>query len=86
MFIWQKNGRSELINAQKNKIEIDNMKRIMFNDKYCLTDAVIEGRKTMTRRACTISITERDTMKDVAIDNQLAQIKEIAPKIAIIEV
>lgn len=26
------------------------MKKIMFNDKYCLTDAVLEGRKTMTRR------------------------------------
>ena len=27
------------------------MKKIMFNDKYGLTEAVIEGRKTMTRRA-----------------------------------
>lgn len=27
------------------------MKKIMFNDKYGLTKAVIEGRKTMTRRA-----------------------------------
>lgn len=26
------------------------MKKIMFNDRYCLTQAVIEGRKTMTRR------------------------------------
>lgn len=26
------------------------MKKIMFNDKYGLTEAVIEGRKTMTRR------------------------------------
>lgn len=26
------------------------MKKIMFNDKYGLTDAVLEGRKTMTRR------------------------------------
>lgn len=26
------------------------MKRIMFNDKYGLTQAVLEGRKTMTRR------------------------------------
>ena len=25
-------------------------KKIMFNDKYCLTQAVLEGRKTMTRR------------------------------------
>lgn len=26
------------------------MKKIMFNDKYGLTTAVLEGRKTMTRR------------------------------------
>ena len=26
------------------------MQKIMFNDRYGLTDAVIEGRKTMTRR------------------------------------
>jgi hypothetical protein len=28
------------------------MKKIMFNDSYGLTRAVIEGRKTMTRRLC----------------------------------
>lgn len=28
------------------------MKKIMFNDKYSLTLAVLDGRKTMTRRAC----------------------------------
>ena len=27
------------------------MKKIMFNDKYCLTQAVLNGTKTMTRRA-----------------------------------
>jgi hypothetical protein len=27
-------------------------KKIMFNDKYSLTQAVLEGRKTMTRRVC----------------------------------
>ncbi len=26
------------------------MQKIMFNDRYGLTDAVIEGRKIMTRR------------------------------------
>nr|DAN74229.1 MAG TPA: ASCH domain protein [Caudoviricetes sp.] len=26
------------------------MKKIMFNDKYCLTQAVLDGTKTMTRR------------------------------------
>lgn len=26
------------------------MKKIMFNDNYCLTQAVLDGRKTMTRR------------------------------------
>ena len=29
------------------------MKKIMFNDKYGLTQAVLEGRKTMTRRIIT---------------------------------
>ena len=28
------------------------MKKIMFNDKYGLTQAVLDGRKTMTRRIC----------------------------------
>lgn len=28
------------------------MKKIMFNDKYGLTEAVLQGRKTMTRRLC----------------------------------
>lgn len=28
------------------------MKKIMFNDKYSLTQAVLDGRKTMTRRVC----------------------------------
>ena len=31
------------------------MKKIMFNDKYGLTDAVLEGRKTMTRRIVTFN-------------------------------
>lgn len=26
------------------------MKKILFNDKYCLTQAVLAGEKTMTRR------------------------------------
>lgn len=29
------------------------MKKILFNDKYCLTQAVLEGRKTTTRRIVT---------------------------------
>lgn len=33
------------------------MQKIMFNDKYGLTQAVLEGRKTMTRRTV-------KTMKD----------------------
>jgi hypothetical protein len=28
------------------------MKKIMFNDKFGLTQAVLDGRKTMTRRIC----------------------------------
>ena len=32
------------------------MRKIMFNDKYCLTQAVLNGTKTMTRRAVTRSL------------------------------
>lgn len=35
------------------------MQKIMFNDRYGLTDAVIEGRKTMTRRLVPWSLTEQ---------------------------
>lgn len=34
------------------------MKKIMFNDKHGLTDAVLKGRKTMTRR--TLNLTKAD--------------------------
>lgn len=33
------------------------MKKIMFNDRYGLTQAVIEGRKTMTRRLINLNST-----------------------------
>lgn len=32
------------------------MKKILFNDKFCLTQAVLNGTKTMTRRAVTMSL------------------------------
>lgn len=32
------------------------MKKILFNDKFCLTQAVLDGTKTMTRRAVTMSL------------------------------
>lgn len=32
------------------------MKKIMFNDRYGLTQAVLEGKKTMTRRICTTAL------------------------------
>lgn len=32
------------------------MKKILFNDKFCLTQAVLNGTKTMTRRAVTRSL------------------------------
>ena len=37
------------------------MKKIMFNDKYCLTQAVLAGTKTMTRRKLKIPKTCNDT-------------------------
>ena len=38
------------------------MKKIMFNDKYGLTQAVLEGRKTQTRRIVPIDIVNRIDM------------------------
>ena len=35
------------------------MKKIMFNDKYCLTQAVLGGIKTMTRRAVPQSLLDK---------------------------
>ena len=35
------------------------MQKIMFNDKYGLTDAVLEGRKTMTRRSVSDKILKK---------------------------
>ena len=40
------------------------MKKILFNDRYGLTDAVIEGRKTMTRRPVSESLWEEWTDYD----------------------
>ena len=40
------------------------MKKIMFNDKYGLTTAVIEGRKTMTRRLMTMTL-HKENGKDM---------------------
>lgn len=39
------------------------MKKIMFNDAYGLTDAVLQGRKTMTRRIARFNETERPCRK-----------------------
>ena len=35
------------------------MKKIMFNDKYCLTQAVLDGTKTMTRRKFTLTLDKK---------------------------
>ena len=36
------------------------MKRIMFNDRYGLTQAVLEGKKTMTRRMMTMTLHKKN--------------------------
>lgn len=43
------------------------MKKIMFNDKYGLTQAVLDGRKTQTRRA--IRLKDGEYVNVVALDN-----------------
>ena len=45
------------------------MKKIMFNDKYGLTKAVLEGRKTMTRRVVPIDLYNRTDWKAVEEGN-----------------
>ena len=42
------------------------MKKIMFNDKYGLTEAVLSGRKTMTRRIVPIDLYNQTDWKAVA--------------------
>ena len=41
------------------------MKKILFNDRYGLTEAVIEGRKTMTRRMVRWDILEGKKVEDI---------------------
>lgn len=45
------------------------MKKIMFNDKYGLTEAVLSGRKTMTRRIVPIGIYNQTDWKVVSEGN-----------------
>ena len=50
------------------------MKKIMFNDKYGLTQAVLEGRKTMTRRIVPINLYNQTDWKAVEEGNYMAVI------------
>ncbi len=47
------------------------MKKIMFNDRYGLTQAVLEGRKTMTRRLMNMTLHKKngEKMESVVLDN-----------------
>ena len=42
-------------------------KKIMFNDKFCLTQAVLSGTKTMTRRKFTLTL-------DKNVDGELIRV------------
>ena len=44
------------------------MKKIMFNDKYGLTQAVLEGRKTQTRRRLTLTLHKKADRGDALIE------------------
>lgn len=48
------------------------MKKIMFKDKYGLTDAVLRGRKTMTRRIIPLTDTDREHL-NTAFDRDLRE-------------
>ena len=45
-----KKGLNEGMEIVLKELKKDTMKKIMFNDKYSLTQAVLDGRKTQTRR------------------------------------
>ena len=78
------------------------MKKIMFNDKYVLTEAVLDGRKTITRRLIKaprtmegkdvygFSVVRNPQTKEVvevmALDAEGAQINNILPKYKVGEV
>lgn len=55
------------------------MKKIMFNDRYDLTQAVIEGRKTQTRRIVPQSVIEKYSMMEdpTIIDDARYDVGEI---------
>lgn len=44
------------------------MKKIMFNDKYGLTTAVLSGKKTMTRRSFSANIHEHNVIRQSLLD------------------
>lgn len=50
------------------KISVYNMQKIMFNDKYRLTQAVLEGRKTQTRRIFNLSDKKGNTYEGELTD------------------
>ena len=55
------------------------MKKIMFNDKYCLTQAVLDGKKTMTRRAVRRSLLdEYDSWYEDFIYNPVGEEKYLS--------
>ena len=77
------------------------MKKIMFNDKYGLTKAVLEGRKTMTRRIIkaprtmegkdvygfsVVTYRTGEVVEVMAIDEDEAMIGNILPKYKVGEV
>lgn len=77
------------------------MKKIMFNDRYGLTKAVLEGRKTMTRRIIkaprtmdgkdvygfsVISYRNGEVVEVMAVDEEGAMINNILPKYKVGEV
>ena len=49
------------------------MKKIMFNDQYCLTKAVLEGRKTQTRRIIPQSVIDeaKGTFDSISLEENL---------------
>lgn len=54
------------------------MKKIMFNDRYGLTEAVLEGRKTMTRRVFRAPIMDLNDINRALRDSENATANKLA--------
>lgn len=54
------------------------MKKIMFNDRYGLTRAVLDGRKTMTRRTLEVPIKDFNSVRIALLSEENTEVNKMA--------